>query len=405
MDRCAGIDWAKEAHRVCVLEGDGGLLVQREIVHDERGVDGLCELLAGLDVKCVAIERPDGVLVGRVLEAGLAVLPIHPNQLKAARPRFRVAGGKSDSFDAFCLAELAQLRTDRHRFRALVPDSDETKALKALTRHREDLVRARVSLTNCLHAELEAFWPGANRVFCKIASPIALAFLERYPSPTDARGLGEKRLAGFLARHGYCGGKSAAELLARLRSAPEGRAGRAEEEARRTAVLSLVAALKPLVEQIRMLDLRIADAVRSHPDGEVFLSLFRNPGSTLTAAKRLAEIGDRRERYPTAEALAADAGMCPVAKESGKRKVAAFRRACDKRLRDTLAILADSSRQHNPWAKDVYLRARQRGCDHPHAIRILGRAWLRVIWRMWQDGVPYDPLKHGGLKRLNSAGG
>ena len=48
VDRCAGIDWAKEAHRVCVLEGDGSLLVRREIVHDERGVDGLCELLVEL---------------------------------------------------------------------------------------------------------------------------------------------------------------------------------------------------------------------------------------------------------------------------------------------------------------------------------------------------------------------
>ena len=170
-------------------------------------------------------------------------------------------------------------------------------------------------------------------------------------------------------------------------------------------MLSLVAVLKPLVEQIRTLDSRISDAVRAHPDGGIFLSLFRNPDSTLTAAKLLSEIGDRRERYPTAEALAADAGMCPVAKESGKRKVATFRRACDKRLRDTLATLADSSRQHNPWAKDVYLRARQRGCDHPHAIRILGRAWVRVIWRMWRDGAPYDPHKHGGLQRLNLTGG
>jgi transposase len=403
VDRCAGIDWAKEVHKVCVIEADGVPLVERGIAHDKRGLDGMCEMLVKLDVKRVAIERPDGLLVERLLEAGLVVLPIHPNQLKAARPRFRAAGGKSDSFDAFCLAELA--RTDHHRFRVLAPDSDETKALRALTRAREDLVRTRVSLTNCLHAQLEAFWPGADRVFCRLASPIALAFLERYPSPRDARGLGEKRLASFLARHGYCGGKSAVELLASLRSAPEGRAGEAEEEARRTVVLSLLAALRPLVEQLGMLNSRIADAVRAHPDGEVFLSLFRDPGSTLTAAKLLSEIGDRRERYPNAEALAADAGMCPVAKESGKRKVATFRRACDKRLRDTLATLADSSRQHNPWAKDIYLRARQRGCDHPHAIRILGRAWVRVIWRMWRDGVPYDPLKHGGRRRLIAAEG
>ncbi len=120
----------------------------------------------------------------------------------------------------------------------------------------------------------------------------------------------------------------------------------------------------------------------------------------------MAEIGDRRERYPTNEALAADAGMSPVAVESGKRKVAAFRRACDKRrLRDAVATLADTTRHRHPWAREVYRRARARGCDHPHAIRVLGRAWVRVIWRMWQDGVPYDPDKHGSLRRLKAAGG
>jgi transposase len=363
----------------------------------------MCELLVELEVKRIAIERPDGVPIERLLEAGLVVLPIHPNQLKAARPRFRASGGKSDSFDAFCLAELA--RTDHHRFRVLVPDSDETKALRALTRAREDLVKTKVSLTNRLQAELDAFWTGAAMIFCRLDSPIALAFLERYPSPTDARALGEKRLSSFLTRHGYCGGKAAVELLAKLRSAPKGRAQETEEEARRAAVLALLAALRPIVEQIGMLESRIADAVRVHPDGEIFLSLFRNSGSTLTAAKLLSEMGDRRERYPSAEALAADAGMSPVAKESGRRKVATFRRSCDKRLRDAMTTLADSSRLHNPWAKEIYLRARERGCDHPHAIRVLGRAWLRVIWRMWQDGVPYYPSKHGARKRSNAARG
>jgi hypothetical protein len=94
-----------------------------------------------------------------------------------------------------------------------------------------------------------------------------------------------------------------------------------------------------------------------------------------------------------------------VAKESGRRKVATFRRACDKRLRDAMTTLADSSRLHDLWAKDIYLRARGRGCDHPHAIRVLGRAWVRVIWRMWQDGAPYDPHKHGARKHLNAARG
>jgi len=170
-------------------------------------------------------------------------------------------------------------------------------------------------------------------------------------------------------------------------------------------VLGLVAALKPLVEQIKLLTSQIAGALRDHDDGAIFLSLFRDPKSVVTAAELLAEIGDCRNRYPSAEALAADAGMAPVAVESGKRKVACFRWACDKRLRNAVACLADSSRHRHPWAHSVYQSALARGHDHPHAIRVLGRAWLRVIWRIWQDQSPYDPARHGNLQRLLAAGG
>lgn len=377
MGRCAGIDLASEEHRLRVLEPDGRSVEEAVVTHDERGIESLIRTLVGLSVERVALERPDGILVERLLAAGIYVLPIHPNQVKAARPRFQVAAGKSDRFDAFLLAELA--RTDHHRFRRLAPDSDETKALRALTRAREDLVAARVRLANQLRAELERFWPGAARIFADVDSEIALCFLERYPSPPDARGLGEKRLEGFLARHGYCGRRGAGELLERLRGAASGTASELELEARRAVVVSLVACLRPLVARIRELSSQIAGAVHAHPDGEVFLSLFRDPKSTVTAARLVAELGDRRERYPTPEAMAADAGMSAVAVESGKRKAAAFRRGCDHRLRAAVACLADSTRHHNPWARDVYLRARRRGCDHPHAIRVLGRAWLRVV--------------------------
>ena len=403
MANVAGIDWASEEHAVCVVDEAGTPLRERVVAHDEAGIAALCRKLIELQVERVAIERPDGIVVDRLLDAGLIVIAVHPNQAKAARERYSVAHGKSDRFDAFVLAELA--RTDVHRLRAIRPDTDQTRALRALSRTREDLVQARVALANQLRAQLEAFWPGARRVFSELDSPIALAFLERYPSPVDARGLGEKRLQGFLARQGYCGRKSAAELLARLRAAPEGRAGELELEARRAAVLGLVAALKPLVEQIKLLTSQIAGALRDHDDGAIFLSLFRDPKSVVTAAELLAEIGDCRNRYPSAEALAADAGMAPVAVESGKRKVACFRWACDKRLRNAVACLADSSRHRHPWAHSVYQSALAGGHDHPHAIRVLGRAWLRVIWRIWQDQSPYDPARHGNLQRLLAAGG
>ncbi len=396
--RFAGVDWASEEHAVCVNDAEGRIVEGRRYRHDERGIRALCARLLELGVELVASERPDGLLIERLLDAGLSVIAIHPNQVAAMRPRFSASGGKSDSFDAFVLAELA--RTDSHRFRVLIPDSDATKALRALTRAREDLVTHRVALANELRAQLECFWPAAAGVFAAIDSPIALAFIKRYPTPAQARGLGEHRLARFLARHGYSGRRTPTELLARLRAAADGRADTLEAEARRAIVLALVAALEPIVTQITELTGEIRGSLHDHADGETFRSLFRDPKSAICAATMLAEIGDCRERYPTNTALAADAGQAPVAVESGKSKRARFRWACDHRLRDALCTLADTSRHHNPWAGDIYKRARARGCSHPHAIRILGRAWCGVIWRLWQDHTTYDPAQHTALQRL-----
>lgn len=322
-ERIAGLDLASEEHRLVVVDGDARRLEERRVAHSEEGLDALARRLLALKVARLAIEQPNGLVVDRLLDAGIAVVPVHPNQLAAARDRYRTSGGKSDGFDAYVLAELA--RTDMHRLRLLEPDSDETKALRALTRTREDLAEQKVALANQLRAQLDAFWPGGKRIFADVDSPICLAFLKRYPNPADARSLGVKRLASFLARNSYCGRRSPDELHARLRAAPEGRAGEAEPEARRAIVLALVAALKPLLEQIRLLTSQIAGAIRAHRDGQIFLSLFRDPSSVVTAAELLAEIGDNRDRHPSSASLETLAGQAPVAVQSGKKKVACIR--------------------------------------------------------------------------------
>ena len=397
MGSYAGVDWAADKHDVRVADETGQELLAATFAHDEAGLRSLCRQLVRLKVELVAIERPDGLLVERLLDAGLRVLALHPNQVAATRARFRVSGGKSDRFDAFVLSELA--RTDSHRFRVLEPDADETKALRALTRAREDLVRTKVATGNQLRSELERFWPGPIGLFCDLDSPISLAFLESYPSPADARSLGEKRLAAFLARQRYSGRQQPAQLLAKLRRAPQGRVGEIELGARRQLVLCLVQTLKMLGAQIDTLERQIATSIRTHPDGEIFTSLFKDPGSFITAAEMLAEMGDCRTRYPARDALAGDAGQAAVAIESGKRKAACFRWGCNKRLRSSFCRLADSTRHWHPWAQDLYAQARARGHDHPRALRTLGRAWCRIVWRCWQDGVPYAPARHRALQR------
>ena len=392
-----GVDWGSGAHAVCVIDAKGMVLDRFEVSHDRAGLAVLVTRLqkhGALDVIPIAIERPSGLLVDALVEAGFVVTPIHPNAVKACRPRYRAVAAKSDPGDAFILADI--LRTDGHRLRPLAPQSDAIKALRGLVRGRDDLVGTKVALAHQLTALLESFWPGAARIFSALASPIALAFLERYPTPEAAARLGPKRLAGFLAQHRYSGRRSPEALLERLRSAPEGGAGEAEGQAKGELVRALARTLQALVAEIAKLSSRIEHAIAALPDGRIVMSFPR--AGTICAAQILAELGDVRARFPSEHQLAAEAGVAPVTYQSGKSRGVGWRWACNKRLRAALTCMADNSRHQSPWAADVYRRARARGCDHPHAIRILARAWARVLWRAWTDRVPYDPGQHRGAQ-------
>lgn len=389
-----GIDWASEEHAVCVVDRGGAIEDRWTTAHTADGLDGLVRRLGRFDGAPIAIELTSGLLVDTLVEARLTVVPIHPNQLKATRNRYGAAVGKSDPGDAYILADL--VRTDGHRFRALEPQSDITRALRVAVRARDDLVATRVQLANQLRSLLERFWPGAARIFSAIDRPVTLAFLNTYPTPDHARRLGVKRLRRFLKRHHYSGRRDPVVLLERLREAPEGLAGPLEREAGGQVVLGLVAALEPVVEQIKDLEGTIAGLLDQHPDGEILQSFPRT--GTINAAQILAELGDVRERFLDAEHLAAEAGVAPVTYASGKRTGVAFRYACNKRLRTALTTWANNSRHENPWAADRYQSARGRGHDHPHATRILARSWCRVLFRCWIDQVPYDLSRHAAAQ-------
>ena len=196
-----GLDWVATTHAVCVIDEAGTVRWRGTVPQTAAGLAEFVQRLSRLGTPTtlpVALERPSGLVVDTLLEAGFPVVPIHPNVVKASRPRYSAAGGKSDPGDAYLLADL--LRTDGHRFRPLQPLADETRALRALVRGRDDLVAQRVALANQLRALLERFWPGAATIFAEVDSPIALAFLTRYPTPQSAARLGEVPPAPCLRR-------------------------------------------------------------------------------------------------------------------------------------------------------------------------------------------------------------
>jgi transposase len=397
----AGLDWASQVHAVCIIDAHGAVQARFDVTHDAAGLRELVRKLAPFAPIAVAIERPSGLLVDTLIEAELIVVPIHPNAVKASRPRYRSHGAKSDASDAYLLADL--LRTDGHRFKPLAPHSDHIRALRALVRGRDDLLATRVQLANQLRSLLESFWPAAAQVFAEVDSPIALAFIDRYPTPGSAQRLGLKRIGAFCAQHAYSGRRSPQELLDRLHAAAASACSEIESAAKGELARCLARSLTHIVAQIRLLSRRIEHAVADLADGQILMSFPR--AGRICAAQILAELGSDRQRFTSDQQLAAEAGVAPLTYQSGKCKAVSFRWACNHRLRAALTCLADNSRHASPWAAHVYTQARARGCDHPHAVRILARAWLRVIWRAWINRTPYDPALHRGAQTLLSTQG
>ena len=397
-DVTAGVDWARDDHALSVVNGRGREVFRCSVEHTAAGLRELIKALGRHGVGEVAIERPDGPVVDTLLAAGLTVVVISPNQVKNLRGRYGSAGNKDDRFDAFVLADT--LRTDRARLRPLVPDTEATVALRRVCRARKDLVAHRVAAANQLRAHLRNVFPGAVGLFKDLDSAISLAFLTRFDTQDRADWLTPKRLGDWLAKQGYSGKVDPAVLHQRLLDAPSGATGD-HAVAQAPITRALVALLTTLAEQIKTLAAHIDDQLNAHADAHIFTSLPRS--SRVRAARLLAEIGDCRARFPTPDSLTCLAGAAPSTRQSGKLRTVGFRWSCDKQLRDAVTDFAGDSRHANPWAADLYDRARARGHDHAHAVRILARAWLHVIWHCWQNNVAYDPANHRALQHLIAA--
>lgn len=394
----AGIDWARDDHALSIVNERGRQVHRSAVPHTSAGLRDLVKTLGCHGVAEVAIERPDGPVVDTLLAAGLTVVVISPNQVKNLRGRYGSTGNKDDRFDAYVLADT--LRTDRARLRPLVPDTEATIALRRACRARKDLVGHRVATANQLRAHLRNVFPGAVGLFAAIDSEISLSFLTRFDTQDRADWLTPKRLADWLAKQGYSGKVAPAVLHQRLIDAPRGATGvHATNQSHITA--ALVAVLSTLLEQIKALADQIDTQLEDHADAHIFTSLPRS--GRVRAARLLAEIGDCRARFPTPESLTCLAGAAPSTRQSGKLRAVGFRWSCDKQLRDAVTDFASDSRRANPWAADLYDRARARGHDHAHAVRILARAWLHIIWHCWQDNLAYDPTKHRALQQLLAA--
>jgi transposase len=387
----AGVDWGGEFHQLCVLEANGSLLLQRRITHDVAGLALLTDQLSqfGGDV-LVAIERAEGLLVEflQTLPA-VTVYCVSPKISARARERYRLSESKSDTFDAFVLADT--LRHEHARWRPISPSSALTAELQAVSRDRQRVLHAKVACESRLRAVLEVYHPAPLHLFSELDRDITLAFIRAYPTPDQAKRVGAGRMEAFCRRQHYTGRVDPQVLVDRLKphllTASDGStAGKA------FAAKLFAEELRMHSDHLRAFDHRISELLATHPDAPLFLS-FTGIGPVVAAAL-IAEMGDDRSRFPTAQVLLAEAGLAPVTKSSGRTRQVRFRYAANKRMRHAIDWWMVVAARDDPWSKTIYQAGRARRQGKYRVLRGLGARWARIMWRCWQDHTLYDPARH-----------
>jgi len=389
----AGVDWGGHEHQLCVVDGAGHKQVELKVSHDVAGLDELIGALAGCGNHVpVAVERAEGLLVEHLQAHGHPVFPVSPRIAARARERYRVAPVKDDRFDAFVLADT--LRHEHLHWRPLSVPSPLLAELRALTRDRDRLLETQQATEAQLRSIMESYHPAPARLFSSMDRQIALAFVADYPTPQVASRVRTARMAGFLRRNGYTGRVPAQVLAERMRAnLLSGSAGTIAGKAHSAKTFAHL--LGVMNEALAEFDDAIASVVAEHPDARIFAS-FPGVGPILTAVL-LAEIGEDRHRYPTAQTLLAEAGLAPVTRSSGRSRSVRFRYASNARLREATMWWAFNSLKTSPWAATAFRQARDaRGQRYHRALRGLAARWMRVAWRCWQDRTSYDPALHTG---------
>jgi len=398
-----GIDWGYQTHRVCLMNSAGQLRDTRSVDHDGAAIDAYLTWLraetGGPAQIAVAIESPRGALVATLLDRGFAVYAINPKQLDRFRDRHTAAGAKDDRRDAHVLAD--SLRTDRPAFRPVRVDDPVVLQLRELARIEDDCARDVSRLTNQLRDQVYRIAPHVLRLCPAADEPWFWTLLERAATPAEQQRLTRTEILTILKTH-RIRRVTADDVRAALRVSRFGLAP-GVVEATRDALSLLIEHLRFVIGQrtrcqrrqdALLTELRERPASETEPgehrDAEILASL---PGvGRMTTVAMLTEA-----TQPLAtrdyDALRAVAGVAPITKASGKRRLVQMRRACNGRLREATYHWGRVSMQQDPATAAYYRQLRARGHSHGRALRSVVDRWLRILMALLRHRSLYDPTR------------
>ena len=367
-----GWDWASTTHDVTVIDDAGKIVDRWAPEHTELGLEATLARLTRHgppEQLPVAIERPSGLVVDRLLAAGHPVIPIHPNAFHAARPRWGAAAAKSDPGDSFKLADY--LRTDGHRLRRLRP-------LDAATRELQALVAAARRPCGRQDRGQQPARRAAGRPLARRQAGLLPA---RLPDRPGVPGRLSDPGVGSPPRRGPPGRRSAGGTpTAAAAALPSCSGGCGRRQRHRSVLLPRCSPSwwAPRSELLRTLLATIADLDRA-TGGRAARAMPRPgcwPRSHASARSAWPRSWPRSARSWTAPAPPSTPRPRAAPHRSPKRQARPRRSpsawAANTKARNALATFAGNSRHSSPWAAKLYADARRRGKHHPHAVRILG---------------------------------
>jgi transposase len=388
-----GIDVAKDFHWVHALDRrDSEVLFSGRVDNTPPALAVFVERLealrdrgplkAGIDV----VGGIASVLTAMLLEAGIEV--VHVPGLAVNRAREGTTGGehKSDPRDAAVIADHVRHRRD---LRPIEPLGELDAEIRLLVARRRELVGDQTRRVNRLRDLLASIHPGLERV----VDPTTKAgqqLLGRYVTPAEIRHAGRRRLAEHILRAGRIAHRHADELADKtLAAAREQTITVPGERVAAELVRELAVEAARTRSRLCALDRDLHAALARHPDAALIQSL-PGMGDTLTA-EFIAEAGSI-DRFPTADRLAAAAGLAPVLKQSGKVRYLKRAHGRNRTLKRVFFQSAFCSPTH-PDSKAFYRRKRDERKTHHQAVVALARRRVDVLHAMLRNRTPYE-LRH-----------
>lgn len=386
----AGLDWAKDHHDIIIVDKQGQIVEDWRIAHSLEGWQDFGAKVKRYPAVAVALETSQGAAVDQLLQLGCTVYPVNPHSAKSYRERKAPSGNKTDRLDAWALADA--LRLEGQQWAVLRAVDPLTQQIQLLCRDEISLIEQRTALVNQLQQALSEYFPAALEAFDDWTKDFCWDFIIRFPTPEKLANAGRRRWENFLHAQKLWRPETAPKRLEIFQRAQWFCGSPAVTSAKSLLALSLARLLKALQLQLDLYRQQIQSLFDKHPDHDLFGSL---PGAAETLAPRLlGEIGGDPKRFEDTANLQCVAGTAPVSFQSGQIHRVRVRYQCNKVLRHTIHLWAQSCQHRCAWAQVYYRQKRAEGKSHACALRCLGQRLLKILWRMIQTRQSYDGELH-----------